>query len=322
MGRGAGVAAVAASAFAVVGGSAAAQSPALVTYDDAFTTRAPGAPAGRDFTDTFTNADDPAAKPPPVSHFHLQLPPGARFDTGAVEQCAASDAQLMAQGAAACPDASRVGEEVFLGDTGLPEPNRHITADAVFVNEHDGLISIGTDRSTGARVVSHGTVTPDGEDLDVPLLPGTPPDGATDVREEAHFRAAVGPNGAPYLRTPPTCPKRGYWVLTGTYTFRDGSKQVKRSQSPCDGPAAIPLRVAFFHRQAARAGRPGTLRVRASRAGRATLSVRNAGRVVARRRLALSAGNQRIDLPALRRGHYVLRVVWSGGARTAALTVR
>ena len=197
MGRGAGIAATAAGVFACTAAGAAAQSPAVVTYDDTFTTTAPGTPTGRDFIDTFTNADDANAKPPPVSHFHLQLPHGARFDTGAIAQCTASDAELMADGAAACPEESHVGGEVFLADTGFPEPNRHITADAVFINEKDGLISVGTDRSTGARVVSHGTVTPHGEDLDVPLLPGTPPDGATDVREDAHFRAAVGPYGAP-----------------------------------------------------------------------------------------------------------------------------
>jgi hypothetical protein len=323
MGRGAGVAAVAASAFAASGASAAAQSPAVVTYDDTFTTRAPAAPTGRIFIDTFTNADDPAAKPPPVSHFHLQLPPGARFDTGAVTRCSANDAALMAQGAAACPEDSQVGSEVFLADTGFPEPNRHITADAVFINEKDGLISVGTDRATGARVVSHGKVTPGGEDLDVPLLPGTPPDGATDVREDARFRAATGTDGRAYLRTPPSCPKRGYWVLTATYTFRDGSKQVKKSQSPCDRPVATPpLRVAFFHRQAAHAGRRGRIRIRASHAGRARITVRRGKHVVARHALALHAGNQRVGLPALPRGRYVLRVAWAGGARTAALTVR
>src|SRR3954447_16154452 len=122
MGRGAGIAATAAGAFAYACAGAAAQSPAVVTYDDTFTTTTPGAPTGRLFIDTFTNADDPNAKPPPVSHFHLQLPRGARFDTGAIAQCTASDAELMADGAAACPDESHVGSEVFLGDTGLPEP--------------------------------------------------------------------------------------------------------------------------------------------------------------------------------------------------------
>src|SRR3954452_15496601 len=98
MGRGAGIAAAAASTVACTAAGAAAQSPAIVTYDDTFTTTAPGAPTGRTFIDTFTNADDANAKPPPVSHFHLQLPHGARFDTGAVARCTASDPELMAGG--------------------------------------------------------------------------------------------------------------------------------------------------------------------------------------------------------------------------------
>jgi hypothetical protein len=320
MSRGTRIAAAAATAFACSYGSAAAQSPAIVTYDDTFTTRTPGAPAGRIFIDTFTNADDPNAKPPPVSHFHLQLPPGARFDTDAIEQCTASDAELMLQGASACPEESHIGEEVFIADSGFPEPNRYITADVIFINADDAIIGVATDRSTGARVVNRGTVTHDGEDLDVPLLPGTPPDGATDVREEARFRAAVGPDGDPYLRTPPTCPKRGYWVLTGTYTFRDGSEQTLESRSPCDRAAAprLTLRVAFYRRQAARAGRPGSLRVHASRAGRAALTILRDGERVVRRAVKLRAGNQRVALPALSRGRYVVRLA----GREARLVVR
>jgi hypothetical protein len=313
MDRGTTAAAVAAGALACACSSAMAQTPAKVTYDDTFTTRAPGAPAGRIFNDSFANADDPSAKPPPVSHFHLQLPPGGRFDTGAIARCTASDAEMMARGAAACPAASKVGEEVFVGDTGAPEPNRYITADADFINEKDGLISVGTDRSTGARVVSHGKVTRDSEDLDVPLLPGTPPDGATDVREKARFAALTGPSGRAYLTTPPTCPKRGYWVLTGTYTFRDGSKQTLESRSPCVRTAARPLRVAFYRRQAARAAVAGSIRVHANRTGHAVLTVSRAGKRVARRAVKLHAGNQQVALPALPRGRYGVRIAGVAG---------
>src|SRR3954451_4356066 len=117
MGRGAEIAALAATTFACACGSAAAASAPKVTYDDTFTTRTPGAPTGRIFNDSFADANDPQAKPPPVSHFHLDLPPGAHFDTSAVAQCTAGDAELLAQGASACPAASRVGGEVFVGDT-------------------------------------------------------------------------------------------------------------------------------------------------------------------------------------------------------------
>jgi hypothetical protein len=319
MSRGTRIAAAAATAFACTSGAAAAQSPAIVTYDDTFTTRTPGAPSGRIFIDTFTNADDPDAKPPSVSNFQLQLPPGARFDTDAIPQCTAADAELMLQGAAACPEDTHIGGELFLADTGFPEPNRYITADVVYINADDAIIAVGTDRATGARLVNRGTVAPDGEEISVPMLPGTPPEGAAVVREEASFEALTGPEGEPYLRTPPRCPKRGYWVLTGTYSFRNGDEQTLESRSPCDrAAAAAPLRVAFYRRQAARAGRPGSLRVHASRAGRATITILRAGERVARRGVELRAGNQRVALPALPRGRYVVRL----RGREARLVVR
>jgi hypothetical protein len=321
MSRGTRIAATTAAAFACGCTSAAAQSPAIVTYDDTFTTRTPGAPAGRVFIDTFTNADDPSAKPPSVSNFRLKLPPGARFDTDAIAQCTATDAELTAQGASACPEDTHIGGELFLADTGFPEPNRFITADVVYINADDTIIGVGTDRATGARVVNRGTVAPDGEEISVPMLPGTPPEGAAVVREEARFDALVGPDGDPYLRTPPTCPKRGYWVLTGTYSFRNGDEQTLESRSPCDRATATPpraLRVAFYRRQAARAGRPGSIRVHASRAGSAKLTVLRAGERVARRAVTLRAGNQRVQLPALPRGRYVVRLA----GREARLSVR
>lgn len=319
MSRGTRIAAVAATAFACSSGAAAAQSPAIVTYDDTFTTRTPGAPAGRIFIDTFTNADDPGAKPPSVSNFQLQLPPGARFDTDAIPQCTASDAELTLQGAAACPEDTHIGGELFLADTGFPEPNRYITADVVYINADDTIIGVGTDRATGARVVNRGTVAPDGEEISVPMLPGTPPEGAAVVREEAWFEARTGPEGEPYLRTPPRCPKRGYWVLTGTYSFRNGDEQTLESRSPCDRAAGqLPLRVAFYRRQAARAGRAGSIRVHASRAGRARLTILRSGERVARRAVELRAGNQRVALPALERGRYVVRL----SGREARLVVR
>ena len=139
-------------------------------------------------------------------------------------------------------------------------------------------------------------------------------------REEASFGARVGPEGRAYLQTPPRCPKRGYWVLTATYTFHSGDEQTLESRSPCDRAAArTRLRVAFYRRQAARADRPGSLRVHASRAGRATLRISSRdGERVARRVVKLRAGNQRVALPALPRGRYVVRL----RGREARLVVR
>src|SRR5215210_7233325 len=135
--------------------SAAAAPTARVEYSDAFTTRTPGVPSGRVFHDEFFDARDGSAKPPPVQHVHVQLPHGARFDTSAVPLCTASDAELMAQGVAACPAASKVGSEVFSFDTGV-EGNRLVTNDIAFLNNKDELIILTQERESGTRVVVRG----------------------------------------------------------------------------------------------------------------------------------------------------------------------
>ena len=81
----------------------------------------------------------------------------------------------MAEGPAACPEDSVVGTEVYLIDTGFPEPNRIVTTDITFLNEKDGIIVVTRDRDSGARVVLHGKIGPETYDLDIPPQPGTPP---------------------------------------------------------------------------------------------------------------------------------------------------
>jgi hypothetical protein len=315
-----GTALAAATAAALTSATAAGPASAAgarVEYSDVFTTQEPGVPSGRVFYDEYFDAEDPSAKPPSLSHIQVRLPEGARFNTDAVAQCTASDAELTAQGPAACPEESVVGTEVYVFDTGFPEPERMRTTDITFLNERDGAIVVTRDRGSGARVVLHAEIGPETYDLDVPLQPGTPPYGGSNKREDAVFRTATGPGGA-WLTTPPTCPADGAWTFRATYTFRDAPQVVKESRSPCRaGAVATATRLTFFRRQRARAGRRGVLRLRASRAATATIQ---AGR--ARRSARLRAGLNRVRLPALARGRYVLTVRAAGATRRARLTVR
>src|SRR3954454_7462939 len=131
---------LAAAAALIACQSAAAEPTASVEYRDAFTAKKPGAPSGRVFHDEFFNARDRSAKPPPVQHIHIQLPHGARFNWRAVPLCTASDAELTAEGASACPSGSRVGAEVYSFDTGLDGPNRIVTSDITFLNNKEEMI--------------------------------------------------------------------------------------------------------------------------------------------------------------------------------------
>jgi hypothetical protein len=296
---------------------------AHVEYTDAFSTRTPGAPAGRTFTADFFDSADPAAKPPPLTHVRVELPEGARFDTSAVPQCTATDAEIVAQGAAACEEGSRIGGGVIDVDTGFPEPERTLTSDFTFLNARDALILIAQDRKNGARLVLRGVIRERTFDLDVPPLPGTPPDGGANRHEVIKIDPATGPGGA-FLTTPPTCPADGAWVLKTTWTFRGGEEVTRESRSPC--VAAVPPRAAqwltFFRRQHARAGRSGRLRLRAASATQATLEISRGGQVLRRGSVRLRAGLNRVRLPALGRGRYGLRVETGSARREATLIVR
>src|SRR5688572_19284349 len=112
-------------AAAALGANAAAVSePPRQTYSERFTTDLPSTSTGRMYTIDFFNPDDSEAKPHSFSHLHVELADGARFDTAALPQCKASDAELMAAGERACPEGSRVAEDETVIDTGIPGPGR------------------------------------------------------------------------------------------------------------------------------------------------------------------------------------------------------
>ncbi len=199
---------------------------------DHWTSTLPNTSSGRDYAVEFVNPSDPGAKPPSVSEVHLTLPPGARFNTRAIAQCQANDAELMALGPAACPAASNLGTMALTFDTGVPGPGRYLPVSVTFFNARDQLIFLSHDNVSGARTVSRATVTATTLDASIPFLPGTPPDGAADRQERATFLAASSAQGN-YLTTPPQCPASHEWVEQETYTYRDGVRQTLNVALPC-----------------------------------------------------------------------------------------
>lgn len=238
------VAATAALAVVALAAQASAVSgPQRQTYSDRFTTDAPGASTGRTYAIDYFNPDDPGGKPHAFSHLHLELAEGARFDTSAIPQCGASDAELIAAGASACPPESKVGKDETVLDTGFSGPGRYFTIDFAFFNNEDELILLATVRENGARVVVRGQIGQNTLDIENPMVPGTPPEGAAAKSQRGQFdpRSTVRDGKqANYLTTPPTCPKSGFWVNRITYTYRDGIKQAAESKSPCKRPAGPP----------------------------------------------------------------------------------
>jgi hypothetical protein len=255
-----GTAMVVAGTVGVPPAGAQSQTPRQ-TYSERFTTDQPGALTGRAYAIDWVNPADPHGKPPSFSHLRVELAAGARFDTSALPQCRASDAELMVAGPSACPRDSVVANDETLIDTGFPGPGRHVTSDLVFFNNRNELVLLATIRENGTRVVLRAQVGVNTIDLDVPPLPGTPPDGGAAKRQRGTFypRSTVRDRTqVNYLTTPRTCPSSGFWVNTVTYTYRDGVTQTAHSRSPCQRPpgsrAAPQLRVSIRPRTA-RAGR-------------------------------------------------------------------
>ena len=192
----------------------------------------------------YVNPADPSAKPPAVRRVVTELATGASYDTGAPELCTASDPELMAVGASACPEGSVVGEGVITVDTGFPGPNRIITSDTTFLNNTDELIFLNTERQSRGRVVVRSEVGERTVTSESPPLPGTPPDGgAIDTVQIEEFQISREVDGVVrnYITTPESCPPRGFWVNSVHFTYFDGVTQVVETRSPCDpGGAAGP----------------------------------------------------------------------------------
>jgi hypothetical protein len=210
-----------------------------------FTSGAPGQPTGLLLSIDYVNPDNPAAKPPAVRRVVTELAPGSRYDTGAPELCTASDAELMARGASACPSGSVVGRGVITIDTGFPGPNRIVTSDTTFLNNTDELIFLNAERQSGGRAVTRSEVGERTVTSEAPPLPGTPPDGgAIDTVQIEDFQISreVGGEVRSYITTPESCPPHGFWVNSVHFTYFDGVSQVVETRSPCDpdGPAGPP----------------------------------------------------------------------------------
>lgn len=272
-----------------------------------FTTERPGAASGRVENGDFRDPADPGGKPHAASRVVLTLAAGARWDTGAVARCDASDAELMVAGPDACPAASRVGQGPVTVDTGADGPGRDVVLDFTAFNAKDALILVGRERQSGGYLVVRGTVHGGVLQIDFPVAPGTPPEGGALKTERIVFFQR-----GRYLVTPPSCPASGYWVNRLVYTYRDGVTESVESRSPCThrlgeadrrppriGVRGLPHRCArrsFVVKFKARDASP-LRRVRAYLDGRRIASSRHA------------TFHRRIHAERLRAGRHRLRVV-------------
>ncbi len=224
---------IAVPALALAGGPNSRQD---ATYK--LTQTKPSSPTAERFKFDYVNPDDPEAKPPAVEKVITKLPPGGRFDASVPGSCTATDPELMAQGADACPKNSLIGGGVVTVDTGVPGPGRIVTADVVFANnaeDPDGeFIYINTVRDGSlARTVIRADVRRSKTITSAGMLPGTPPDGGSIDTVDLRVDSVTRGNKS-YATTPPRC-KRGGWITRVRFFYPDDVSQVEKTRTPCFG---------------------------------------------------------------------------------------
>jgi hypothetical protein len=200
-----------------------------------FSTKAPGALTGVDFQVHWQNPDDPQnGKPHSVSKVVLHYAKGTVIDTSVPERCTASDAQIMAQGAAACPPGSKLGGGTLETDNGSSPPTRFVhNTVQVFSNGNDLIFLLET-QNPPTRLVAHTQISGNTTTTDIPPTPGfPPPEPSNALKDETLHFPPYTRNGKAYTRTPPTCPPVGYWTNTLEMTYQDGVTEKLIGRSPC-----------------------------------------------------------------------------------------
>ena len=226
--------------LAGLAGVALAAGGAYQTSEYTLTQQRVDRPTGEHFKFDYVNPDDSDAKPPAVKRVVTTLPKGARYDASVPGSCTASDEELMAQGAAACPEDSAIGGGVITVDTGVPGPARIVTADTEFFNNAEDpegeFIYLNTIRDTGVRTVVRADVATRRTVTVAPMLPGTPPDGGAidtvDVEILKIARTIDGERRA-YITTPTRCPRSRTWFARVRFEYDGDYSQTVATPNEC-----------------------------------------------------------------------------------------
>ncbi len=237
------VATIAVVAALLAASPVAAQGGSRQSFAGTFTSHAPGSSTGYRLAIDYRNPRDPGGKPYAVAEILQRLHAGTVIDTSVPARCEASDAELVARGASACPGASRVGDGELDADTGAgggPLP-RVIESRVVFFNAREELILFtqstnapgGPVRTSGRVAVGEGSLK-----SRVPPVPAAPPPDPFLALKRV--RVALdrvskrdGEGRRAFITTPPSCPPTRAWTNRATFTYRDMVSQTEASRSPC-----------------------------------------------------------------------------------------
>jgi hypothetical protein len=236
MGRlvGTSLAAIAATAF--VAAPPASAGP-RADYKQMFTTPIPGKSTGTDTQILYKNPSDPKAKPSPIRQEVFTFPAGTTYDESVVPDCNASDAEILLLGKSACPPESRLGGS--MGDTsmtGFPGPPE-TAVDVDGWDQKGDLVLWGRDHQFGIGAVTHARRKGQVVTVEVPRVPGGPPDGENALRRVHHVFPARSAGKRAYTRTPRKCPTSRFWTFKARFTFADGAVEHDVYRMRCKRPA-------------------------------------------------------------------------------------
>lgn len=204
------------------------------------TTKDPGSATGSMIEMRFADPANPEGKPYAVDKVKIRLARGMRFDHGALPQCTASDAELMARGEAACPSGSQVQSGHIVLDTGTPlEAARLMRFRTATFNSSGGFVSIGESEDLRFRGVVRSRTEGRRVTVDYADAPGFGgPDSESAMKTMLTSGPALAPGGRPFLRTPRICPRSRSWTTRFTFIYHDGERQREKTRSPCRRPAS------------------------------------------------------------------------------------
>jgi hypothetical protein len=184
-----------------------------------FTTERPGTPTGVKVSISFAESGPDSA----VAKIVTKLARGTDFDTSVPERCPASDDELVAQGAGACPEASKVGK-------GLIEVAELGTGDLTLFNGDKETIFLIEFRDSPIRTVNRETARGRTQVIEIA-------EGATLERVQIAIDR-IQKDGEGYVETPSRCPAAGKWINAGIFTYRDGVEQRERLPTACERRSA------------------------------------------------------------------------------------
>lgn len=239
MGRAFAIAAV----IAVTLPAAAAAAEPRQSFSGTFTSMAPAASTGYRLELDYRDPANPQGKPHAVQRVLQTLNVGARIDTAAVKRCTASDAELVSQGASACPADSQVGQGELDADIGQDAGRvpRVIKTRVTVFNADHAVILFSESTNAGDPPLRVPSRSPAGERTFTsetpPIAAAPPPDPYLAIKRVRLMIGPAGTNARPLIRTPATCPAAGTWTNSAAFTYRDGITDTALSRSPCSGTA-------------------------------------------------------------------------------------